>query len=106
MSLEEVEAEVAKLAPVTLVEITGGEPMLQEKELLPLMNRLFESGHTLLMETSGERPLANVPKAVHKIVDVKCPQSGEGGSFHLPNLDALTLRDEIKFVVADGPSSQ
>jgi 7-carboxy-7-deazaguanine synthase len=101
MSLEEVEAEVAKLAPVTLVEITGGEPMLQEKELLPLMNRLLESGHTLLMETSGERPLANVPKAVHKIVDVKCPQSGEGGSFHLPNLDALTLRDEIKFVVAD-----
>jgi 7-carboxy-7-deazaguanine synthase len=101
MSLEEVEAEVAKLAPVKLVEITGGEPMLQEKELLPLMNRLLASGHTLLMETSGERPLANVPKAVHKIVDVKCPQSGEGGSFHLPNLDPLTLRDEIKFVIAD-----
>src|SRR5437879_5926874 len=101
MSLEEVETEVAKLAPVKLVEITGGEPMLQEKELLPLIDRLLASGYELLMETSGERPLANVPKAVHKIVDVKCPQSGEGGRFHLPNLEALTARDEIKFVIAD-----
>jgi 7-carboxy-7-deazaguanine synthase len=103
MSLEEVETEVAKLAPVKLVEITGGEPMLQEKELLPLLDRLLASGYQLLMETSGERPLANVPKAVHKIVDVKCPGSGEGGRFHLPNLNALTTRDEIKFVLADRP---
>jgi 7-carboxy-7-deazaguanine synthase len=101
MSLEEVEAEVAKLAPVKLVEITGGEPMLQEKELLPLIDRLLASQYELLMETSGERPLSKVPKAVHKIVDVKCPQSGEGGSFHLPNLEALTKRDEVKFVLAD-----
>jgi 7-carboxy-7-deazaguanine synthase len=103
MSLEEVETEVAKLAPVKLVEITGGEPMLQEKELLPLLDRLLASGYQLLMETSGERPLANLPKAVHKIVDVKCPGSGEGGRFHLPNLNALTTRDEIKFVLADRP---
>ena len=101
MSLQEVEAEVAKLAPVKLVEIAGGEPMLQERELLPLMDRLLASGYDLLIETSGERPLENVPKAVHKIVDVKCPQSGEGDRFHLPNLDALTIRDEIKFVIAD-----
>jgi 7-carboxy-7-deazaguanine synthase len=101
MSLDEVEAEVKKLAPVKLVEITGGEPMLQERELLPFMDRLLASGHTLLIETSGERPLENVPKAVHKIVDVKCPGSGEGGSFHLPNLNALTPRDEIKFVISD-----
>jgi 7-carboxy-7-deazaguanine synthase len=101
MSLMEVEAEVGKLAPVKLVEITGGEPMLQEKELLPLIDRLLASGYELLMETSGERPLVNVPKPVHKIVDVKCPQSGEGGRFHLPNLNALTTRDEIKFVIAD-----
>ncbi|MCU1306660.1 MAG: Fe-S protein radical family [Acidobacteriaceae bacterium] len=101
MSLEEVENEIAKLVPVKLIEITGGEPMLQEKELLPLIDRLLASGHELLMETSGERPLANVPKAVHKIVDVKCPQSGEGGRFHLPNLHALTTRDEVKFVLAD-----
>lgn len=99
-SLDEVEAEVKKFAPCKLIEITGGEPMLQEKELLPLMERLLASGYTLLLETSGERPLANVPKAVHKIVDVKCPGSGEGGSFHLPNLEALTKADEIKFVLA------
>jgi len=103
MSLDEVEAEVLKLAPVKLVEITGGEPMLQERELIPLMERLLQQGFTLLMETSGERPLANVPKAVHKIVDVKCPGSGEGESFHLPNLEALTKCDEIKFVIVDRP---
>lgn len=100
-SLDEVEAEVNKLDPCKLIEITGGEPMLQEKELLPLMERLLASGHTLLLETSGERPLANVPKAVHKIVDVKCPGSGEGGSFHLPNLETLSKQDEIKFVLSD-----
>src|SRR5437762_9899981 len=56
MSLDEVEAEVNKLSPVQLIEITGGEPMLQERELLPLMDRLLASRHTLLIETSGERP--------------------------------------------------
>jgi 7-carboxy-7-deazaguanine synthase len=101
MSLDEVEAEVKKLAPVKLVEITGGEPMLQERELLPFIDRLLASGYSLLMETSGERRLEKVPEAVHKIVDVKCPGSGEGGSFHLPNLDALTSNDEIKFVISD-----
>ncbi len=101
MSLDEVEAEVQKLGPVKLVEITGGEPMLQERELLPLMERLLGQDYTLLMETSGERPLGRVPRAVHKIVDVKCPGSGEGGSFHLANLQAITPQDEIKFVLAD-----
>ena len=101
MSLDEVEAEVKRLAPVKLVEITGGEPMLQERELVPLMERLLDQGYTLLIETSGERPLANVPRPVHKIVDVKCPGSGEGGTFHLENLGALTERDEVKFVIAD-----
>ncbi|MFL6299715.1 MAG: 7-carboxy-7-deazaguanine synthase, partial [Terriglobales bacterium] len=75
--------------------------MLQERELVPLMERLLAGGYELLIETSGERPLANVPKAVHKIVDVKCPHSGEGNSFDLANLEALTPRDEVKFVVAD-----
>ncbi len=98
---DEVVAEIEKLAPVKLIEFTGGEPMLQEKELLPLMERLIREGYTLMIETSGERPLANVPKAVHKIVDVKCPGSGESGSFHLANLDALTERDEVKFVLTD-----
>lgn len=101
MSVDDVEAQVRKLAPGGLVEITGGEPMLQEREVVALMRRLLAAGYTVLLETSGERPLAGVPGDVHKIVDVKCPGSGEGGTFHLPNLDALTRRDEAKFVLAD-----
>jgi 7-carboxy-7-deazaguanine synthase len=100
-SLDEVEATVAALAPVRLVEFTGGEPMLQERELIPLMERLLAQGFTLMVETSGERPLANVPEAVHKIVDVKCPGSGEGGTFRMENLETLTGRDEVKFVISD-----
>src|SRR5579875_4087648 len=100
-SLDEVEASVAALAPVRLVEFTGGEPMLQERELVPLMERLLASGYELMIETSGERPLERVPAAVHKIVDVKCPASGESGSFRLSNLACLTPRDEVKFVIAN-----
>lgn len=101
MTAEEVELAVTKLAPGGLVEFTGGEPMLQERELLPLMERLLARGYTLLLETSGERPLENVLQAVHKIVDVKCPGSGEGGTFRMSNLSTLTSRDEVKFVLAD-----
>ena len=101
MSLEEVEQEVLRLALGGLVEFTGGEPMLQERELVPLMERLLSRGYTLLLETSGERPLQNVPPAVHKIVDVKCPGSGEGGTFRMSNLAAINAADEVKFVIAD-----
>ncbi len=101
LSEDEVVAEIQKLAPVRLVEFTGGEPMLQERELVPLMSRLLGSGYELMIETSGERPLANVPAEVHKIVDVKCPGSGEGGSFRMENLLAVTRRDEVKFVISD-----
>jgi 7-carboxy-7-deazaguanine synthase len=103
MSDDQVLSAIRALAPVRLVEFTGGEPMLHERELVPFMQRLLadEAGYTLMIETSGERPLANVPAAVHKIVDVKCPSSGEAGTFHLPNLDVLTPRDEVKFVIAD-----
>ena len=101
MSLEEVMEEVRKLAPVKLVEITGGEPMLQEREVVPLMQQLLDEDYEVLIETSGERPLAGVPKRVHKIVDVKCPASGEGGSFRRENLEALSQSDELKFVIAD-----
>jgi len=101
MTLEQVEAEVQRLSPNKgLVEVTGGEPMLQEREVVPLMERLLASGYTMLLETSGERPLANVPRRVAKIVDVKCPDSGEGGTFLPQNLNALTERDELKFVIA------
>jgi 7-carboxy-7-deazaguanine synthase len=100
-SIDEVEAEIKNLAPVKLVEFTGGEPLLQEREVLPLMERLLAAGYTLLIETSGERPLKNLPGAVHKIADVKCPASGEGGSFDLSNLDVLGTGDEVKFVISD-----
>ena len=101
MSLEEVGSEVLRLSPVKLVEITGGEPMLQEAEVVALMHSLLDGGYTVLLETSGERPLERVPKDVHKIVDVKCPHSGEAGTFRMENLATLTARDEVKFVVAD-----
>jgi 7-carboxy-7-deazaguanine synthase len=100
MSQDEVVAEVQRLAPAGLVEITGGEPMLQEREVIPLMQRLLALDYTLLLETSGERPLAEVPKEVHKIVDVKCPDSGEGNTFRMENLGALTKNDEVKFVIS------
>ena len=101
MTLEEIEAEVRRLSPKGgLVEITGGEPLLQERELVPLMERLISGGYKLLIETSGERPLDRVPKEVVKIVDVKCPDSGEGDSFRMSNLEQLTTRDEVKFVIS------
>ncbi len=101
MSIAEVLAQVVQLSPAGgLVEITGGEPMLQEREVVPLMTELLAAGYRILLETSGERPLAGVPRDVVKIVDVKCPDSGEGGTFHLENLRALTPRDEIKFVLS------
>ena len=101
MSLRQVWDEVARLSPNGgLVEITGGEPMLQEREVLPLMKHLLDDGYCVLLETSGERPLALVPPEVIKIIDVKCPDSEEGDSFHLENLKAVNHRDQLKFVLA------
>jgi len=100
-SEDEIVAQIEALAPCRLIEFTGGEPMLQAKELLPLMHRLLKENYTLMIETSGERPLAEVPKAVHKIVDVKCPGAGAAAnSFRLENLAALTQNDEVKFVIS------
>ena len=99
--VEDVEREVRRLSPDGgLVEITGGEPLLQEAEVVALMERLQAARFTVLLETSGERLLEKVPAQVVKIVDVKCPHSGEGGTFRLENLQHLTARDEVKFVVA------
>jgi 7-carboxy-7-deazaguanine synthase len=101
MTVDEVRSEVSRLSPDGgLVEITGGEPMLQERELIPFMQSLLDGGYTVLIETSGERPLERVPAGVVKIVDVKCPDSGEGNTFHMANLQTLTARDEIKFVLS------
>jgi 7-carboxy-7-deazaguanine synthase len=101
MSAVEILNEVSRLSPGGgLVEITGGEPMLQERDVVPLMQRLLDDGYKVLIETSGERPLRSVPAAVVKIVDVKCPDSGEAGTFCTENLEALTAHDEIKFVLS------
>ncbi len=101
IALEEVLERVEQLSPGGgLVEITGGEPMLQEREVVPLMQTLLDTGFTVLLETSGERPLESVPKGVVKIVDVKCPDSGAADTFRLQNLDALDSKDEVKFVIA------
>jgi 7-carboxy-7-deazaguanine synthase len=101
MTLEEVESEVHRLSPDGgLVEITGGEPLLQEREAVTLMDRLLAADFTVLLETSGERLLERVPLGVVKIVDVKCPDSGESDTFRIENLSALTARDEVKFVIA------
>lgn len=106
MAVEEVLARVAELArgegggePVRLVELTGGEPLLQP-ECVTLAERLLAAGYTVLVETSGERPVAQLPREVIKIVDVKCPDSGAAGTFNMANLDALGSRDEVKFVIA------
>src|SRR5208282_1534396 len=102
MTLGEVLSEVARLSPTGgLVEITGGEPMLQEREVIPLMEQLLDADYQVLLETSGERQLARVPKQVIKIVDVKCPHSGEPSTFASENLEALRPHDELKFVLTD-----
>jgi 7-carboxy-7-deazaguanine synthase len=101
MTLQEVLSEVAGLSSGGLIEITGGEPMLQEREVVPLMEHLLDAGYQVLLETSGERPLARVPKRVVKIVDVKCPHSGEPDTFAVENLEALQPHDEVKFVLTD-----
>jgi 7-carboxy-7-deazaguanine synthase len=101
MTLQEVLSEVSALSAGGLVEITGGEPMLQDREVVPLMEHLLDAGYQVLLETSGERPLARVPKQVIKIVDVKCPHSGEPDTFALENLEALQPHDELKFVLTD-----
>jgi 7-carboxy-7-deazaguanine synthase len=96
-SLEDVVAEVES-HHCRLVEITGGEPLLQE-EVYPLMDELIARGYAVMLETGGHRPIDRVPKAVVKIVDVKCPGSGESTKNHWSNLDVLGEHDEVKFVL-------
>jgi 7-carboxy-7-deazaguanine synthase len=98
-SVDEVVAEVERHG-CPLVEITGGEPLLQE-DVYPLMDRLLARGLTVMLETGGHRPVTRVPPAVVKIVDVKCPGSGEASKNDWGNLDRLSPHDELKFVVQD-----
>jgi 7-carboxy-7-deazaguanine synthase len=86
-------------ATIPLVELTGGEPLLQE-EIYPLAELLLASGYSVMIETSGERFIGRLPREVIKILDVKCPDSGEPDTFDLSNLEALTKNDEVKFVLS------
>ena len=99
MTVDEVVAEVDRHG-CPLVEITGGEPLLQD-DVYPLMDRLLAAGRRVMLETGGHRPLDRVPPGVTKIVDVKCPGSGEADKNHWSNLDALAPADEVKFVISD-----
>jgi 7-carboxy-7-deazaguanine synthase len=84
---------------VHLVELTGGEPLLQ-KEIYPLSERLLAAGYTVMAETSGERFIGELPPEVIRIVDVKCPDSGEPATFDMRNLAELSRKDEVKFVIS------
>ncbi|MFZ0639071.1 MAG: radical SAM protein [Candidatus Acidiferrales bacterium] len=97
LSGPKAEAQAGK--DLRLVEITGGEPLLQP-ETPELARRLLDESYTVLIETSGERDVSALPREVVKIVDVKCPDSRESGKFNPGNLDALDQKDEIKFVIA------
>lgn len=99
MSVEDVLAEVDRFG-CPVVEITGGEPLLQ-REVVPLMTRLLAAGRTVLIETGGHRSLADVPAAVVKIMDIKCPGSGEAAKMDWSNLARLTATDQVKFVITD-----
>jgi 7-carboxy-7-deazaguanine synthase len=99
MTIDDVVAKVREFDG-KLVEITGGEPLLQD-DVYPLTNRLLSDGYQVLVETSGERNISRLPKAVIKVLDVKCPGSGEGGTFCNDNLAELEKKDQVKFVIVD-----
>ena len=114
MTIEEVLARVNELSSaseqkqnggarnkpkLSLVELTGGEPLLQP-EAIPLSQKLLDSGYQVMIETSGERQVSMLPGEVIKIVDIKCPDAGEPDTFLMENLDVLDGKDEIKFVIS------
>jgi 7-carboxy-7-deazaguanine synthase len=105
MSVDEINARVQELSqaapngmPIRLIELTGGEPLLQE-DIYPLAEKLIADGFTVMIETSGERFIGKLPREVIKIVDVKCPDSGAANTFDSANLEALGASDEVKFVI-------
>src|ERR1700720_4110393 len=81
-----------------LVEIPGGEPLLQ-KNVLPLMSMLADAGHTVLIETSGAHDISAIDPRVHRIMDLKTPGSGEAERNRYENIPHLTKNDEVKFVI-------
>jgi 7-carboxy-7-deazaguanine synthase len=99
MTVEDVVGRVRDYG-CELVEITGGEPLLQP-EVYPLMERLLGEGRTVMLETGGHLSVDRVPETVIRVIDVKCPGSGEAAKNHWANLDRLRPTDEVKFVIQD-----
>ena len=99
VSLDDVVTQVEAYG-CPLVEITGGEPLLQP-DVYPLMDRLLEKGYSVMVETGGHISVDRVPSDVVRIMDVKCPGSGESHRNHWANLDRLAPHDEVKFVIKD-----
>tara|TARA_B100000686_G_scaffold19921_1_gene18232 strand:+ start:810 stop:1448 length:639 start_codon:yes stop_codon:yes gene_type:complete len=99
MTIDEILKEVRGFG-VKLVEITGGEPLMQDKVHI-LMSKLIEKGHNVMLETGGSISLERVPRDVIKILDLKCPGSGEQEKNNLENLKILSPHDEVKFVILD-----
>ena len=97
MSIDEIVGKVKNFG-VKLIEITGGEPLMQEN-IYPLMNGLIEKGFQVLLETGGSLSLEKVPRDIIKIMDIKCPGSGEHKNNNLDNLKFLETKDEVKFVI-------
>ena len=97
MSLDEIIAQVRSY-DCPLVEITGGEPLLQQ-DVYPLMQRLLDNGFSVMLETGGHRSIAEVPAEVVRVMDVKCPGSGEARRNDWTNMDHLRRHDEVKFVI-------
>lgn len=101
LSIDEILSQVKEFEPVKLVELTGGEPLLQN-EIYDLFEQLNEKGYKILLETNGSISLKDIPEFVTKIVDVKCPGSGENKSFLIENLEFINeAKDELKFVLTD-----
>jgi 7-carboxy-7-deazaguanine synthase len=99
MSVDDVVAQVRGYG-CDVVEITGGEPLLQ-KEVYGLMQRLLDDGRTVMLETGGHLSADEVPAGVVRVIDIKCPGSGESDKVYWPNLDRLRSSDELKFVIKD-----
>ncbi len=101
LSVDDITTKIKEYHPVKLVEITGGEPLLQP-EVYQLFESLQKNGYTILLETNGSISLKDIPEYIIKIVDVKCPGSGEENSFLLENLEFIKQEnDEIKFVLSN-----
>jgi 7-carboxy-7-deazaguanine synthase len=100
MTVEDVIEEVTRLTACLLVEITGGEPLLQE-EIYPLVKRLLDLNYTVLVETNGSLDIGRLDSRAVRIMDIKTPKSGMADKMDFENIGRLTKDDEVKFVISD-----